>query len=203
MHKAAIGLVAKTGRAIAVVLVDPADSPAFLWRGELSLVDPEIPATAEPYHTVMDLPRDEAAIAVRGLVAAIERRATVALRELIAEMRLRDVEVRVVGVVGAPQRSLDRIGNHHIRAHAAEGVLFRQVLELASRTIGLPCHALTERESQERGSTLGDGEYVATTLQRMGCAAGAPWRVAERLAATAAWLALTSQKERDPLNDPE
>lgn len=35
-------------------------------------------------------------------------------------------------VVGSAPRSLDRIGNQHIRAHAAEGILFRRVLEVAS-----------------------------------------------------------------------
>ena len=55
----AVGFRAKTGRAIAVALADGAQ-PKFVSRQEISLVDPRMPETAQPYHEVMELPWDEA-----------------------------------------------------------------------------------------------------------------------------------------------
>jgi hypothetical protein len=171
----AIGFRAKTGRAIAVALSDEFD---FLLRREVSLVDPALPDTAEPYHAVMTLPWREAVVAVQPLVVAIENAATRVLAELLAELR----DVRAVGVVGAPQKDLARIGNEHIRAHAAEGVLFRRVIEVAAERNGLPCRGISDKE-------LGP---PSAKIRAMGKKAGPPWRADERAAATAALLALRS-----------
>ncbi|HEV2722778.1 MAG TPA: hypothetical protein VG323_22325, partial [Thermoanaerobaculia bacterium] len=78
-----LGFRAKTGRAIAVALDDDGE---FLFRREVSLVDPRLPATAQPYHVVMELPWAEAQVQVRPIVAAIENVATNMLKALIAEL---------------------------------------------------------------------------------------------------------------------
>ena len=54
-----IGLRAKTAKAIAVVLSEPATSPEFVHREQLTLADKAIPATMQPYHEVMELPWNE------------------------------------------------------------------------------------------------------------------------------------------------
>ena len=166
---ATIGLRAKTGRAIAVVLAG--EPPALLWRGELTLVDPA--AEIGPYHQVMELPWAEAIVAVRPLVDAIEVIASSALRDVIAALAANDIFIRAAGVVGSVPRNIDRIGNPHIRAHAAEGILFRRVLELAAERNQLPCRAFAER----------DLTAVALTMKKLG---PPPWRTDERLAAAAA-----------------
>ena len=125
---AAIGLKAKTGRAIAVVLSGPINAPQLIRRSELSLTDPKMPATFQPYHEVMELPWDESLKKVRPFVRAIERVAAKALAELVHELRTQGLTVVGIGVVGSVDRELSKIGNYHIRAHAAEGLLFRQVL---------------------------------------------------------------------------
>lgn len=184
MKSAVLGLRARTGRAIAVVLSADSDSPAFVWRGMLSLVDPKIPATAEPYHEVMELPWNEACVAVKPLVTAIETTAADAIRAIVADMRSRKIHVRAAGIVGSPPRSLDRIGNEHIRGHAAEGILFRQVLEHGAKENGLAHQAFSDRDLRERVAAL------TAPLAEMGRAAGSPWRIDEKLAATAAWMAI-------------
>jgi hypothetical protein len=183
---ATLGLRAKTGRAIAVVLTGSRTAPLFVWRGEVSLIDPAVPATGQPYHEVMEMAWSESVVAVRPLVLAIEAVAGAVLRELIADMRARGMDVRAMGVVGSAPRNLEKIGNYHIRAHAAEGVLFRQVLETAAKLNGLPCSGYSEQELNEAASGL----PVAAVMKNLGRSAGAPWRADERLAATAAWLAL-------------
>ena len=168
---AILGLRAKTGRAIAVVL---SREGKLLARREISLVDRKIPGTAQPYHVVMQMPWSEAQIAARPLVKAIERVAIGAVRALAAEF-----DVRAVGIVGAPERTLEKIGNEHIRAHAAEGVLFRHVLEVAAEKNELRYRAFAEK-------ALPGG--FTRQLKELGRAAGSPWRADEKMAATAALL---------------
>jgi hypothetical protein len=184
MTNAAIGFRAKTGRAIAVVITRQAGAPSFVWRGEISLVDPEVQTTHGPYHEVMELPWSDAQVAVKKLVTLIESAAAKAVRNVIAEMRSTGVEIKAAVVVGSAQKSLDRIGNFHIRAHAAEGILFRRVLELAAEKNHLTCAAFAERELS------GELTSLAAMMKTLGRAAGPPWRMDERLAATAAWIAL-------------
>lgn len=189
---AAIGLKAKTGRAIAVVLSGPVNAPQLVSRAELSLTDPRIPTTFQPYHEVMELPWEESQKRVKPFIRAIERVATKALAELIHQLRAQGLAVAGVGVVGSADRDLSKIGNYHIRAHAAEGMLFREVLEHAAQS-----NKLLNRTFHEKTlSTQAVAELHLTVaqlnneLKSIGQSAGAPWRTDQRTAATAAWLML-------------
>lgn len=179
MQKAAIGFRAKTGRAIAVVL---SDAKQFIAREEISLVDPLVPATGQPYHEVMELPWPEAVVAATPYVRAIELVATRAVSRMIDVLRERGLRVASVAVVGSIERSLERIGNPHIRAHAAEGILFRRVLEVAAAAHRLQVRAFTEVEIKQ--------QKLARQLGAFGKQAGPPWRADEKAAATAAWMML-------------
>src|ERR1700730_5112542 len=130
---AVIFLKAKTDRAIAGVRRGPIDAPQLIKRTELVLTDPHVPATFQPYHAVMDLPWKESEKKVVPFVRAIEKVAAKALAQLIHELRAEGLEIVAVGMPGTADRDLSRIGNYHIRAHAAEGLLFRQVLESAAQ----------------------------------------------------------------------
>src|ERR1041385_5447278 len=112
-----IGLRAKTGRAIVVALGGSSESPIVLLKTEIKLVDPKVPATGQPYHLVMELPFAQWQRAVKKSEKAIERVATEALAKLIDELQTNGHKPVGVGVVGAPDRDLARIGNPHIRAH--------------------------------------------------------------------------------------
>ncbi len=189
---AAIGLKAKTGRAIAVVLRGTKESPQFIKRTELILTDLRVPATFQPYHEVMDLPWNESQKRVKPFVRAIEKVAAKALAQLIAELQLEGLEVVGAGIAGSADRDLSKIGNYHIRAHAAEGLLFRRVLEFAGKANKLPHRTFIEKSLQtqaaaELGCTVAKLNKRLTALGRT---AGPPWRAEERVAATAAWLTL-------------
>jgi hypothetical protein len=191
MNTAAIGLKPKTGRAYAVVLCGPLNVPQLVKRSELILTDPRVPESFQPYHEVMELPWNESEEKVRPFVRAIENVATNALAELIHELRGQGLAVVGVGIVGSADRDLSKIGNYHIRAHAAEGLLFRQVLESAAETNKLPHRTFVEKNLQTYASELGcTVEQLNNHLKLIGHAAGPPWRTDQRLAATAAWIAL-------------
>ncbi|HET6889770.1 MAG TPA: hypothetical protein VFH31_01605 [Pyrinomonadaceae bacterium] len=189
---AAIGLKAKTGRAIAVVLSGPINAPQLVSRSELNLTDPHVPATFQPYHEVMELPWDESLKNVKPFVRAIEKVSTKALAGLIHELKAQGLMVIGVAVVGSQDRDLSKIGNYHIRAHAAEGMLFRQVLEHAAQSNKLPHRTFQEKTLGTQATT----ELRVTVaqlnnrLKSIGQSAGAPWRTDQRTAATAAWLVL-------------
>jgi hypothetical protein len=187
-----IGLRAKTARAIAVVLGGTIDAPLVLAKLEIKLSDAKIPATAQPYHEVMDLPWEESQMAVRKSAAAIEAIARKALGRLIKKLQVDGMRVCGVGIVGAKDRDLARIGNYHIRAHAAEGVLFRRVLDLAADANGLKRRTFSDRELDQITATeLGaESAGVKRKLNDLGRTLAPPWRADEKQAATAAWLVL-------------
>ena len=179
--RATIGIKSKTGRGIAVALAAPLE---FICREELTLCDQK---TRQPYHDVMELPWSESIVAVKPAIATIEKIAARELRRLIRNVESRGYEVVSIGVVGPADRQLERIGSPHIRAHATEGVLFRAVLETAtkanrieSKSFENPAEALTAKEKK----TIGD----------MGKIAGSPWRAEEKSAAMAACAMLTQRR---------
>jgi hypothetical protein len=187
-----IGLRAKTGRAIAVVLGGSPESPIVFLKTEIKLIDPTNPATAQPYHEVMELPWTQWQRAVSKSAKAIERVATKSLAKLIKEVTATDRKVVGVGVIGAPDRDLARIGSPHIRAHAAEGVLFRHALELSAEMNGLAWEAFSDRDfdkavAQRLGTRHAAITRILNDLRRL---VPAPWRTDEKQAAMAAWLML-------------
>ncbi|HYK91759.1 MAG TPA: hypothetical protein VE398_23535 [Acidobacteriota bacterium] len=192
MPAASIGLRAKTARAIAVILAEPAEAPVALLRTELIFATPQTPATFQPYHEVMNLPWERAQLAVKESEAALVAAAAAALGRLTSQARADGQIIRSVGIVGAPSRNLDAIASPHIRAHAAEGVLFRRILESAAAENGVECAAYAERDLEglamkELGLTrLALREH----LSRFGSSLGRPWRADEKLASIGAWLAL-------------
>jgi hypothetical protein len=100
--------------------------------------------------------------------------------------------VKAIGIVGAKDRDLSRIGNYHIRAHAAEGLLFRRVLDRAAEANGLRYRIFPEREfDQILKAELGkQAAALKTDIGQLGRSLPPPWRSDEKLAATAAWLML-------------
>jgi hypothetical protein len=189
---ASIGLRAKTGRALAVVLAGTMDAPQVVRKLEIRLDDPRMPATSQPYHEVMEMSWEESQKAVRKSAAAIGAIARKALRHLIDELQAEGIRVNSVGVVGSADRDLAKIGNYHIRAHAAEGVLFRRVLDEAADANGLKRRTFSDRDLDKTSAAeLGPASNaLKRRLNDLGRTLPPPWRADEKQAATAAWLAL-------------
>jgi hypothetical protein len=140
----------------------------------------------------MEVPWDEAQRAVVSLEKRIETIASEKLAKVLHEIGSIGCRVQRVGVVGSPDRPLERIGNRHMRAHAAEGILFRRVLEIAATRHSLQWRNFSDRDFQRQAaSELGkSSSQVDQMMVAIGHSAGRPWRADERAAATAAWLVL-------------
>jgi hypothetical protein len=191
---ACIGLRAKTGRAIVVVVAGSEASVRAVRRDEIILGTHATPALFQPYHAVMSLHWDDAVVAAKKSEQAIADAATRGLESLLIDLRTQGLDPVCVAVVGAPERKLASIGNSHIRAHAAEGVLFRQVWQLAARAVGVPSMTFAEKGIESFAATrLGvDLETLRARLADFGQAVGRPWRANEKAAAMAAWMGLTT-----------
>jgi len=181
-----IGLKSKTGRAIAVVLGEPAASPEFILREELLLSDSRRPATMQPFHEVMELPWSDGLVAVQPTIEAIEEIATASLAALIENLQTQRCRVTAVAVVGPADRKPERIGNPHIRAHAAEGVLFRRVLEVAAKANRCRSRCFVDPAAELKAAP----NKVAKVIATLGKIAGSPWRSDEKSAAMAAWAVM-------------
>ena len=187
-----IGLRAKTGRAICVVLGGTTDAPVVVKKLEIALTDPKIDGTFQPYHEVMELPWADSQKAVQKFVRAIEKVARKALANLSRKLKAEGFQIAGVGIVGANDRDLARIGNYHIRAHAAEGVLFRRVLDRAAEANGLSWRKFPDKKFDDLvGAELGcRSEAVKRLMNELSRVVAPPWRSDEKQAATAAWIVL-------------
>ncbi|MGH9718832.1 MAG: hypothetical protein ACRD8O_01350 [Bryobacteraceae bacterium] len=189
---AAIGLRVKTGKAIAIVVRGTPRAPEVLKRDELILADHDKPDTWQPYHPVMELAWTEAQKAVRPIAQIIEKTARKAMAALVAEVRAAGYEVRGIGIAGRGSQDPARIGNTHIRAHAAEGRLFREVLESGADACGIAKRVFLEKEIYQKGAPeIGCSAHeLKTRVAALRTPAVRPWSAEERCAALAAWLML-------------
>ena len=194
-RRAALGLRAKTGRAIAVVLAEAENGPEVVYRGELETWDPEIPDSFHPHHAGLELDPAAAGPVVRGAEKAVQLAARAALGELLSQLSAGGYKVAGAGLVGSPAKDPDQlalIGSPHVRAHAAEGQLFRSVLEKAARSRRLPCTVLSDRAGFEQAAErMAIGEKLLRgQADELGKGIGPPWRADHKLACAAALLVL-------------
>jgi hypothetical protein len=190
--RGAIGFRVKSGRAVVVTLRGPLTAPSVVGRVEILLRDPRAPNKWQPYHAVMKLPFDKADAAVRPLRRRVEKVAASTIRALLRELRNQGLDVRSVGIVGGGGADPLYIGNPHIRAHAAEGKLYREVLEAGATACRVPWRSYSDRTVFETVAPALN--MTSSTLRGQAGALGAgvvrPWGADEKMAAAAAWAAL-------------
>jgi hypothetical protein len=191
---AAIGFRVKTARATAVFLTGPAAAPRVLERRPIELWDPGVPDTRQPYHAALDLSEEAGVQVVQRATQAIRAVAIQAVRDLVQELRKTGHDVRGIGLVVGSDTDPNTLKNPHVRAHAAEGRLFREVLEAGAQACKLPHLVLVERNAYaEATAALGQPvDQLKRAVQALGRTTAGPWRSEEKTAALAAWLALVT-----------
>ena len=193
---ASLGFRVKTGRAIVVALRGPAANPRIMFCREVLLCDPNVSQSRQPYHGAIApfVPAAPEAVA-RGRKVA-QRVAVAALRGLAAELSGAGLRLAHVGLVVASNPDLRKIGSSHVRAHALEGIFFREVLEAGARACRVPSTLVLEREALARtaAAVRRHDAGLRRVLVRFGEQIGSPWRAEEKSAALGAWLALASRR---------
>jgi len=189
---AALGLRVKSGWAAAVLLTGTARSPQLCDVRRIELSDPQHPETRQPYHAAMGkLERDARKINQRvDLVRGIAQQS---IATLLAGYRRQNLRIRRAALVVGSQIDPDSIANPHIRAHAFEGRLFRSVLEESLRAHRIRANILIERHAYAHAveELKQTNQNVRRKIQDFGRETETPWRAEQKLAAVAAWLALS------------
>jgi hypothetical protein len=186
----AVGFRVKSGFAIAVVLDGSRRAPRAVAARIVEMSDPDVAETRQPYHDGFYKTEEDAREIARRvrIVKRCARKSVMTLmeREALAERTWR--AAIVVGSLIDP----NTVANPHIRAHAHEGQLFRNVLEEALAEHEVECDVIVDKQlSAHAVKTLGrSARDVARTVAAFGKTLGGRWRAEEKAAATAAWLAL-------------
>jgi hypothetical protein len=186
-----VGFRLKSGWATAVLLLGPIEAPQVLCRRIVTLSDPEVRGTEQPYHAAMGrLEEDEATIHSR--IAIVRRVAALSVKATLGDFAATGHRLIRAGLVVGSLTDPRAISNPHIRAHALEGQLFRKVLAGELEANGLACSVMRERDAYSAAATtLAQAEdEVKRAVSSLGRSLGGPWRADEKLAALAAWLNL-------------
>jgi hypothetical protein len=191
---AAVGLRVKSGWAAAVLLTGTARSPQLCDVRRIELSDPQHPETRQPYHAAMGkLERDARKINQR--IDVVRGIAQQSIATLLAGYRQQNFRIRRAALVVGSQIDPDSIANPHIRAHAFEGRLFRSVLEESLRAHRIRASILIERHAYAHAveELKQTNQNVRRKIQNFGREMETPWRAEQKLAAVAAWLALSGK----------
>jgi len=191
-ERVAIGLRVKTARATAIAVTGTAQKPRVLERRELTLYDPDVPHSGQPYHLELELPAKQAAPLLERALEAVRAAGARELRSLVESLAAPGREVRAVGLVAGSLGDPEKLGNPHVRAHAREGQLYWKVLDAAAESLGVGCSVVTEKEIWAHAAkSLGrKPDALRGTLAEWGRELGRPWGAEEKCAALAAWVAL-------------
>jgi hypothetical protein len=178
-----VGVVTRTGSAVAVALSGSADTPRFRARLEFGLSGPGL--AVQPYHAAAGLDPAAAEQLIGQVGRGAERAAAAGLRSVAALLPAGAVtEVAVlVKAVSVPDRLPDVLRSH-AWMHAAEGVLYRRAVLAAVQECGWTPRAVDR-------SSLPAAAPVLTALGRV---AGRPWRQMEKDAARAAIAVLAGPR---------
>jgi hypothetical protein len=188
-----VGFRVKTGWAAVVLLAVEHGAPRVLDSRRVALVDPEDPDARQPYHAGFGaMQQDQEAIdAAVGRVHGFARRS---LAALLADYGGTHRAPRCAAIVAGSDVDPARIANLHMRAHALEGRLYRDVVAESMSAAQLPALLFVERDliaaAAHRPGHAPD--RVKAVLAEIGRPGGrklaGPWRAEEKSAALAAWI---------------
>jgi hypothetical protein len=187
-----LGFRARTGSAALVALAGSAGAPRIVAKTRMVMATTF--ETGAVYHAAQELPPATAA----AHVAQSERRFEEIAQKALAGLRLElGPEVQWVGAAlvcapAKPMLPLAEIVKAHPRVHAAEGELYRRVVERAVAASGLQIRRiapndLLARVSQASGLRAAEVERL---LAALGKASGPPWTKEQKECALAAWALL-------------
>jgi len=190
--RVALGLKARTGRAVLVAIGGDVDEPRFVERVQIRLL-PD--GDFAPYHVAADLEPTAARAHVERSIATARQLATSAIRDAarrLAEAGHEPCGCAVLVGAGLPEWTVDQIVAVHVRMHQAEGELFRDVLVAGARACGLEPTTLPEKSALDAAAKkLGlERARLDACVAALGKSAGPPWGKDQKEAAAAALVAL-------------
>ena len=188
----AIGLRIKSGFAIAAVVSTSGDAFVIEAVRTVPLSAADFPQSRFPYHPTIELPDRQGAALSEEAVKEVRRTAAREMRIVLDEYPGIERGAIVVGSVIDP----DSLGNPHVRVHALEGKLFREVVAEALEKNGIDCGVLVVRDAYAKvAADVADTEQrLRASIAALGQGRIKPWRSEEKLAALAARWQLNAPK---------
>jgi hypothetical protein len=191
----AIGFKVRSGFAIAAIVRRSADGIVIEAVRKVMLSSEELPQSRFPYHPTIELPEPKGAALSDKAVKEVRRIAAQEMRKVLEEFDGIKRAAMVVGSVIDP----DSLGNPHVRVHALEGKLFREVVAAELQKRDIACGVLVERDAYSKAAT--DMASAEAKLRAQIAALGQghikPWRAEEKLATLAAfWSMVPGEKNR-------
>ncbi len=198
---AGLGFRVHSGWAAAVAVAGPVKAPQVVLRKTVSIADPAIPGSKQPYHAAETLDLKKAEMLIRRCTASTRALARRAVRGIVAELRGKGLQPGGACVLLSSGRKLGPLAAilaSHAMIHTAEGEFFREALRRGCRRCRVRATGVKEREIVAYAAAA--LRLQAKTLRRrasqMGHTLGPPWRQDEKLAALAAWLMLAPAARR-------
>jgi hypothetical protein len=193
--RAAMGIAPHSGWAAAVVLGTPDANPQVLLRSRIEMVEPDVPESKQPYHTVEHLDLEQAAQCLRRYEAGAANMAHAAIRGMAAQLAARGVTMTTVGVLDSAGReggSLASILASHALIHSADGEHFRQALAAGAERSGLAVRRVRARDlpAQAEEGLRRPSAVLQDLVSAFSRQVGPPWGADQKLAALLAWLLL-------------
>jgi hypothetical protein len=184
-----VGVTVKSGWAAAVVVERISSSIRVVESRRVDLCDPAVPESKQPYHDGFATMR-QAGPRLTRLLEAVNRAGRGSVISFLDEVRHRFDDAGRVGVVVGSLIDPATIGNEHIRIHAMEGRLFREVVTSAAEKRGFACVVVRERDLMDAASkALKQPEAsLRRALAQCDHPLDGPWRAEQKSAALAAWL---------------
>lgn len=176
----------------AMVLVRRSHGVELLDSMRVELSDPDVPESRQPFHDGFSTARTPGRALTR-LLTSVHTYGSRALAEALDRYTAgTGVDIGSAAVVVGSLIEPESLGNTHMRIHASEGQLFRELVVDALRRRGIHTHVWRDRDLYRAASgRLGRSEpAIRTYLTQLGKGQIGPWRAEQKAAALAAWLAL-------------
>ena len=200
MKRAAIGLRMHSGWGALVAVSNAAGTVEVIERRRIAVTAPGIPGANQPYHFAKNLELSEAEKFLGNCFAASKRLALESVREVLNQLRAR--QVRVVGAAvllasGRPLPPLAKILASHALIHSAEGEFFREAISKACEGLDLPVTGIRERDLNECvQTTFGKAApRIGRQISTRGRSLGPPWTTDQKTAALAALVVLANKQD--------
>lgn len=199
MRRSALGFTIKSGWACAVVLDDSRPAPTVVDSRRIELSDPADPEARQPYHAARGTARTPGPELAR-LIASVKTFGRASVMNFIRDQEKAGRAFEGAGLVVGSLVDPATITNDHIRIHALEGLLFREVVKEATDRRKMASFLWRERDVYGTAAVeLKRSESdVRETVAGLARHVKGPWRAEHKAAALAAWLvmALTHDQGR-------
>jgi hypothetical protein len=177
------------------VVAGTASAPRVLLRERIELVDAADTGARQPYHTLEELPAEEAPARLARFQEAAHLLAANAVRSLAQRAQAAGAAPAGAGIFDSTGRrgaTLGAILASHALIHTADGDHFRVALARGCESLGVPVTRWSRRGLEERAGAVlkRSPAALARALAALGLGLGAPWGADQKSAALMAWMLL-------------